>query len=98
MVITKEITEEDIVCASVDQVSTEVSGEAVILNLEDGTYYGLNLVGARVWNLLKSPISVREIEEALLEEYDVAQEVCHRELMALLGELASYGLIEVSNE
>ncbi len=36
-----------------------------------------------------------EIREALLEEYDVSPDRCERDLVALLGELASRGLVEV---
>ena len=89
------LSERDLVCVSKNQVSSEVRGEAVILNLADGTYYGLNPIGAHIWNLIQKPKSVAAIQAILLAEYDVEVEVCHRELLALLQELAKRGLIEV---
>ena len=35
-----------------DVVSREVGGEAVLLNLATGTYFGLDGVGTEIWNLL----------------------------------------------
>ena len=39
--------------ASPRQISTRLEGEAVILDTTDGVYYGLDRVGARVWELLQ---------------------------------------------
>jgi hypothetical protein len=83
------------VVAAQDQVSCDLDGEAAILNLASGVYYGLDATGARVWNLVQTPRTVNEIRDALLKEYDVEAERCERDLLALLGDLAAAGLIEV---
>ena len=88
-------TAEDTVVAIPDQVSTDLDGEAVILSLRDSTYYGLNEVGALVWRLIQTPISVRAICAAILEEYEVEAAQCERDVLALLGDLAANSLIEV---
>lgn len=84
-----------IVAAVPDQVSSDLGGEAVILHLKDGTYYGLNEVGARVWSLIQQPRRVAAIVAALLGEYEVEPAECERDLLALLGDLAAHELIEV---
>jgi hypothetical protein len=78
-----------------DQVSCELDGEAAILELKQGVYYGLNAVGATVWGLISKPRSVAEIKRLVLEQYDVTPEQCERDLLELLGELAERGLIRV---
>jgi hypothetical protein len=80
------------------QVSCDLSGEVVILNLEDGVYYGLNAVGARIWQMLEEPRSVEEIHRSLLDEYDIDPKVCETQLFALLHDLAVNGLVEVRSE
>ena len=70
-------------------------GEAVILNIQSGTYYGLNPVGARVWNLIQEPTTVKTVLESLLETYDVGPDRCQGELFALLQELAARELIAI---
>jgi len=78
-----------------EQVSCDVGGEAAVLNLANGAYYGLDAVGARIWNLLATPKTVSQIRDALLEEYEVVPEHCERDLWRFLSELAEEGLIEV---
>ncbi len=84
-----------IVCASADQVSCDLDGEAAILDLKQGVYYGLNTVGAAVWALIAEPRRVDEIERAVLAEFDVTPEQCHRDLYELLNELAARGLLRI---
>jgi len=86
------------VVAAKDQVSCDLAGEAAILNLESGAYYGLDAVGARVWHLLQEPRTVQDIRETLLMEYEVEADRCERDLLALLQDLAAAGLIEVRDE
>lgn len=89
------ISDASVVVASKEQVSCELDGEAAILNLKDGVYYGLDPVGAAVWKLLQQPRTVSELRDALLEEYEVDAERCERDLMALLAELATCGLVQI---
>ena len=81
-----------------DQVSADLSGEAAILNLKSGIYFGLNTVGASIWKLIQEPRSVNEINDALVQEYAVDPNQCEKDLLALLEELLSKELIEVTNE
>ena len=85
------------VVATSEQASSDLEGEAVILSLKSGAYYGLNAVGASIWNLLQEPRTVSEIRDTLLAEYEVESEQCDRELLALLQQLEAEGLIEVKD-
>jgi hypothetical protein len=71
-----------------------VGDETVILNLESGTYYGLDPVGARMWQLLGEGKSLGELCEIMLEEYDVARERLEADLLNLAEELANNGLVD----
>jgi hypothetical protein len=84
-----------IVRAGKDQMAHSVSEEAVILHTGSGVYYGLDPVGARVWNLIQQPCSVEEIRAMLLAEYDVEPARCEADLMELLEKLRDEKLIEV---
>jgi hypothetical protein len=80
---------------SAELLESDVDEEIVALDVDKGQCYGLNAAGSRVWKLLDSPLSVREICSALEQEYDVAPEVCHAEVSRLLADLQSEGLVEV---
>ena len=47
--------EETVVVAIPEQVCGELEGEAVILNLRSGIYFGLSAVGARIWQHIQEP-------------------------------------------
>jgi hypothetical protein len=83
--------------ASPDQVSSELHQESVILDLKSGMYFGLNPVGARIWQLVQQPASVDAIIQTILDEYDVAPAQCEADVMQLLGKLDEAGLISTTS-
>ena len=81
--------------ASSDQVSCDLAGEAAILDLQNGIYYGLDPVGARIWELIQTPRNTQEVVSLLLDEYDVDAAQCQDDVLALLGQLSERGLISI---
>jgi len=90
-----DIPTEAVVVAVKHQVSCGLAGEAVILHLKNGVYYGLNPVGARIWDLVQQPRTVADLRSLLVQEFDVEPTRCAHDLDALLGELSKHRLIEV---
>ena len=86
------------VVVSQDQVYCDLSMEAVILNLESGVYFGLKGVGASIWRLIQEPVTIKEIREAIVDEYDVDSKRCEKDILELLQELSTHGLIEIVDE
>jgi len=70
-----------------------VGAETVILDLESGTYFGLDPVGARMWQLIEEAKSLAELCDVMLEEYDVTREVLEQDAIGLASELAEKQLI-----
>ena len=91
----KELSLNSTVSIAKDVVSCDLVDEAAILNMKDGVYYGLNPVGAWIWNLIQKPMKVNEILDRLLEEYDVEKDVALKDMMELLEQLLENELIEV---
>ena len=85
-----------IITVTEDQVSTDLKDEAVILNLKNGVYCGLNQVGARIWELIQEPTTVAAVRDRIVAEYEVETDRCEQDLLALLGELEAQGLIQVT--
>jgi Coenzyme PQQ synthesis protein D (PqqD) len=79
-------------------IDAEIESEIVALNIENGTCYGLNRVGSRIWNFLAEPIRIRDICAKLVTEYKVEPAVCERQVLDLLEELHSQGLISAPEE
>ncbi len=81
---------------SPDVLFQNLGGEAVLLDLKTETYFGLNPVGTRMWELITSgECSLGEAIDTLLGEFDVERERLEADLLRLAGELAAAGLIEL---
>lgn len=83
------------VVVSPHQVSTSLGHEAVILGADAGEYFGLNEVGARIWELVQQPVRVSAICAALCAEYEVEAADCERDVLELLAALKERGLLDV---
>lgn len=84
------------VVVSKDQVSCDLEGEAAILNLKNSVYYGLDPVGARVWQLIQEPTTLAQIRDVLRAEYDVDASQLESDIRDLVEQMAEQGLIEIT--
>jgi hypothetical protein len=75
-----------------------VDGEAVILNLDSGIYFGLDSVGTRMWELLAEHGSTESAITPLLAAYDVEEKQLREDLDALARKLAEHGLVTIEAE
>lgn len=87
-----------VVVAAETQISSDLAGEAIILELKAGMYFGLDAIGTRIWKLIQEPRSVSSLRDTLLAEYEVDPERCEHDLKALLRDLAANRLIRIENE
>jgi len=78
-----------------DVLFQELEGEAVLLNLKTGVYFGLDPVGARIWKLLAEHNRLGAIAEVITEEYEVTIEVCANDLLQLMGDLHRNDLVTI---
>jgi hypothetical protein len=85
----------DRVSVSPDVLFQEVGGEAVLLDLKSESYFGLDDVGMRIWQLLQEQGSLRAVFDRMLAEYDVDPARLEADLLKHVGELADAGLVIV---
>ena len=79
-----------------DQVmARQVGEETVILDLASGTYFGLDPVGARIWQLVCEGKALEEVCESMLAEYEVSRDEIEGDLSELLDALVDKGLIQL---
>ena len=77
---------------SEDVLFQNLDGEAVLLDLASETYFGLNEVGTRVWELLESSMSLGEIATLLQSEYEVESARAQSDVLDLATRLIKAGL------
>ena len=78
---------------SEEALSQEVNGETVILDLKSESYFGLDEVGTRVWQLLQEHGDVQKVFDAMLEEFDVDANTLASDIKNLVDDLIEKGLI-----
>jgi len=72
-----------------------IGDETVILDLANGTYYGLDPVGARIWQLMAEGLTLAQICKVMLANYEVTREDIERDVSALSQTLLEKKLVGI---
>jgi hypothetical protein len=89
-----EISLNSLIKLNDDVLFQELQGEAVLLDLKTGVYFGLDKIGTRMWQLMGvRPLS--GVAEAMAAEFEVSQERCEEDLLVLVARLEEQGLLSV---
>jgi hypothetical protein len=79
-------------------VFRNLAGESVLLNLDTGTYFGLDAIGTRLWNLVAEHRSTAQVINILLSEYDVDEPRLQTDVNTLIDQLLAKGLLRTDAE
>jgi hypothetical protein len=79
-----------------DVLFRELDGEAVLLNLKTGTYFGLNPVATRMWQLIAEQHSLARVLDTLAGEYEADRVVLENDLLELGRQLCASGLCTIA--
>ena len=74
-------------------ISSGFGDEMMLMNLETGDYIGLNTVSADIWKQTEKQITAQQIIDYLLQQYDVEEEVCKREVITAMQQMLEKGLL-----
>ena len=77
-----------------DALYRDLRGEAVLLHVGTGRYFGLDEVGNRMWQLIQELGDLRAVEEKLLAEFDVEPAKLSADLDRFVEQLAERKLVE----
>jgi hypothetical protein len=69
-----------------------------MMSVEEGRYFSLNEAGARIWELLATPVTQPAIVEKLMGEYDVSPEVCSAQVKDFINALSARHLISEAGQ
>jgi hypothetical protein len=93
-----KISSNSIVKVADEVVSCDLDGEAAILNLKDGVYYGLDPIGAKIWKLIQNPMALNDVVEMIWAEYNVDKNQLKDDIFELINELLDNGLVKVNEQ
>jgi hypothetical protein len=76
-------------------VAKRLDDELVVVHLGTNLIYNLNQSAARLWELLERGLSLEEVKEQLIEEFDVSMEQLEQDISATLTSLVENQLIQL---
>lgn len=85
------------ICQSKEIDSTDLNGDKVMMDLEKGKYFALNSIGSRIWDLIENKISIKEVINKLLEEYEVDKDTCEKTVGEFIDKMNKENLIVMYN-
>ncbi len=83
------------VYTSPEALFQEIGGEGVILDLASSTYFGLDEVGVRLWQLLQENPGLQTACDVLIAEYEVGADQLKQDIEKLVEQLVDAGLARI---
>ena len=75
-------------------LTSRIDNEEVMLDMDSGSYFGLNVIGSEIWQRLAKPITVADLCQQLQTEYEISKEQCETEVLGFLHEMLAGNLIQ----
>ena len=79
-----------------DILSAEIGGEAVMMSIEKGAYFGLNPIATRIWDLIDQPQSIAELIAVISAEYEVSDEQCSADVQEFVADMLARGIAQLA--
>ncbi len=76
-------------------LSADMGDEIVMLSLEQDEYFGLDVIGSRIWELLEQPMAVAGLCKQLVALYAVDTATCKQDTLDFLRELYAAKIITI---
>lgn len=76
-----------------ETISGQIDAELVMVDIEKGSYFSLNSVATRIWELLENPITSEDLCDLLLKEYEVSSAQCQTDVEEYLSKMKELGLV-----
>jgi Coenzyme PQQ synthesis protein D (PqqD) len=90
-----DVAPDSVIARSPAPLTASVDDELVMLDMGTSTYFALDRIGHRIWNLIEQPTRVEAICSALQPDFDVSAETCLADVQRFLAQLEDAGLVEV---
>ena len=75
-------------------LSSKIDEEAILMSFEAESYFGLDPVGSRIWELLsKKSLTTDELVVLLMEEYEINETTCREDVQRFIDDMSAKKLI-----
>jgi hypothetical protein len=90
------VAAEDKLSCPPEVLSRVLDGEAVLLDLGSGTYFGMNDVASRAWERIVEGATFGEVVETIATEFEVTEDKARSDLAGFVGALVEKRLCVVT--
>jgi len=82
-------------------VARVIAGETLIVPIRGkvgdlASIYSFNGTGTLIWKLLETPKTVKQLAEAIANEYEVMHDHAERDVAEFVGEMKALGLVDIA--
>ena len=91
----KSIGLQTIIALNPEIVRNTIDSEVVIMSLAKNNYFRINKIGSHIWELLKTPITLEEINKVMMAQYNVEPEICRKDVLQFIEEVLKLELIMI---
>jgi hypothetical protein len=78
-----------------EYIASEIDGEVVMMNIENGTYISLVGSSKTIWNLLDEVKTINQLIDELTAKYDVSRELCEKDVLPFIEQLIENKIVLV---
>ncbi|PYS74614.1 MAG: hypothetical protein DMF69_01355 [Acidobacteria bacterium] len=93
-----QIAPETMICRSEALLFNNLGNDIVMMDIEQGSYYGLEGTAARIWEFTEAPVTVGSLCDRLMSEYEVSPEQCRQEVAVFLDDLLSRKIVQIVDQ
>lgn len=97
MINIQKISLSDLIVQTDGIVGSDMGEEKVLMSIDNGKYYNLGDIGGVIWDKLKTPLTVQELINFLIEQYEIEKVECEKQVISFLEMLNKENLIRVGN-
>ena len=87
------LTAETILARSENASYEVVAGEAIVIDVNTGTYFSLNKIGTEFWEMLDGAQSVQQHAATIAQKYDVDAGMVTGDLLELAQTMVKDGIV-----
>jgi len=76
-------------------LASALGDETVMMDIENGDYLGINSVGTDIWELLKHPVTVKDLFNQIADLYEVSETQLTSEVNSFLQKMLEQNMLQV---
>lgn len=74
---------------------SNLGDEVVLMDIQQGHYININPVGSVIWDKLAAPVTVKDLIQSLVEEFDITTAQCEGDTLKFLQKLQQHHMLNI---